>query len=103
MTTHVGSLAYRISDDKARARDQFLPRYYTTDTPCKTDPDRWHSESLAIRNEAARACVGNHTTRPCPLLDLCDAWASAKPAEKWGVWGGKDRAAKSTKKKGKAK
>lgn len=91
MTTHIGALAYRISDNKARARDVFLARYWYTDTPCKTDPDRWHSESLAVRNQAERDC------QPCPLLDACDAWASADPAERWGVWGGRDRNKKENK------
>lgn len=88
MTHHIGAITYRISDDKARARDTFLPRYFATDTPCKAEPDRWHSESLAVRNQAERDC------RPCPLLDLCNAWASADPPEQYGVWGGRDRAKK---------
>lgn len=87
-----------VSDEKAHARDAFLARYWTTEAPCKQAPDLWHSESLADRNQAERACKGNHKARPCPLLELCDAWASADPPERRGVWGGRDRGKKEAKK-----
>lgn len=97
MTKTIGAERHIISDTKARARDTFLARFAGADAPCKQDPDLWHSKFLADRNQAVRACTGETSGRPCPLLRACDAWASADPPERYGVWGGRDRNKKENK------
>jgi hypothetical protein len=82
------------TSDKARLRDRFLEAFRDTDTPCKEAPDMWMSASLADRNRAKALC-----REQCPLVALCDAWASEPPRETYGVWGARDHSPKEKKEK----
>ena len=87
MTRAVGQQAprRRISVDKARLRDRFLEQFRDYDAPCKEDPDRWVSVSLAQRNRAKELC-----REECDLVADCRALAGATPRETYGVFGGRD-------------
>lgn len=56
---------------------------------CAQAPDLWSTDaSAADRREAALACQW------CPVLDFCAAYADAAK-ERYGVWAGVDRTARS--------
>lgn len=52
-------------------------------TPCQVDPDPFGSDDKRERSEAAATCGW------CPLLEVCDAFATAN-GETNNVWGGRD-------------
>lgn len=88
MSTHTPTPPRRLIDNtKARLRDQLMTAMADTRTPCQTDPELWHSPHADDLQLAARHCREH-----CPLITLCDQYATADPPELIGVWGGHDRA-----------
>lgn len=61
-------------------------------TPCQVDPYPFTADDRADRREAEQACAA------CPVRDLCRTYAEAA-AEPWFVWGGKDQAPTSYRRK----
>lgn len=70
---HLGPLTAALAGLRAEGRS----------TPCAgADGALWLSEDAEEREEAAERCQG------CPVLEAC---YRAGAAERWGVWGGRDR------------
>jgi len=64
-------------------------------TPCQgRRRDRWTSDDAADRAWAASVCV----TLACPMLEECGA-AADQQDERFGVWGGRDRTAATTRRR----
>ncbi len=65
-------------------------------TPCQSSRrrDRWTSDDAAERAWAAAVCL----TLGCPVLTECGA-AADQQDERFGVWGGRDRTAATTRRR----
>jgi len=64
-------------------------------TPCQSRRrDRWTSDDAAERAWAASVCV----TLACEVLEECGAAADGEDA-RFGVWGGRDRTAATTRRR----
>jgi hypothetical protein len=57
----------------------------TTDTECRTEPNRWHPAKYSNPVIEARQAI--HACRRCPHARACLLWALANPElSKHGIW-----------------